>query len=182
MVVRLEGTNVEQARKMLDAARAQIPQLITATDLTDAARKVVAAGEIGPPTENITPGPADADETSGLSARITRPRSYKFCQERTMSAISGVSQSMVSVSMAVLKIAQHSQVAEATVEILAQLADQSAALQESEAAPLVRNQARRDRLKIGCPCHPYHPSRGPQPANVYSTAMRTGSAICRLLK
>ncbi len=43
VVVRLEGTNVEQARKLLDDARRQIPQLITATDLTDAAKKVVAA-------------------------------------------------------------------------------------------------------------------------------------------
>ncbi len=41
VVVRLEGTNVDKARQMLkDAA---IPQLIAATDLTDAAKKVVAA-------------------------------------------------------------------------------------------------------------------------------------------
>lgn len=40
VVVRLEGTNVDRARQLLkDAA---IPQLITATDLTDAARKVCA--------------------------------------------------------------------------------------------------------------------------------------------
>jgi succinyl-CoA synthetase beta subunit len=41
VVVRLEGTNVEQARKLLDGA--QIPQLKTASDLTDAARQVCAA-------------------------------------------------------------------------------------------------------------------------------------------
>ncbi len=40
VVVRLEGTNVDRARQLLkDAA---IPQLITATDLTDAAKKVCA--------------------------------------------------------------------------------------------------------------------------------------------
>jgi succinyl-CoA synthetase beta subunit len=43
VVVRLEGTNVEQARKILAAAKSQLPTLQTATDLTDAAQKVVAA-------------------------------------------------------------------------------------------------------------------------------------------
>jgi succinyl-CoA synthetase beta subunit len=43
VVVRLEGTNVERARQILDAARGELPTLTTATDLTDAARKVVAA-------------------------------------------------------------------------------------------------------------------------------------------
>lgn len=43
VVVRLEGTNVEQARKILASARGEMPTLQTATDLTDAARKVVAA-------------------------------------------------------------------------------------------------------------------------------------------
>ena len=43
VVVRLEGTNVERAREILAAAKSQIPQLIAATDLTDAAVKVVAA-------------------------------------------------------------------------------------------------------------------------------------------
>ncbi len=43
VVVRLEGTNVEQARKILEQARDEIPMLVTATDLTDAAKKVVAA-------------------------------------------------------------------------------------------------------------------------------------------
>jgi succinyl-CoA synthetase beta subunit len=38
--VRLEGTNVEKARKMLDDCDRDI---ITATDLTDAAQKVVAS-------------------------------------------------------------------------------------------------------------------------------------------
>ncbi|MEZ5951594.1 MAG: hypothetical protein R3C12_20760 [Planctomycetaceae bacterium] len=39
LVVRLEGTNVEQARQMLDSSDKDI---ITASDLTDAAKKVVA--------------------------------------------------------------------------------------------------------------------------------------------
>ncbi len=43
VVVRLEGTNVERAREILKAAKAELPTLITATDLTDAAKKVVAA-------------------------------------------------------------------------------------------------------------------------------------------
>src|SRR5262249_27701241 len=43
VVVRLEGTNVEKAREILAAARSELPTLQTATDLTDAARKVVAA-------------------------------------------------------------------------------------------------------------------------------------------
>ncbi|MCH8053927.1 MAG: ADP-forming succinate--CoA ligase subunit beta, partial [Planctomycetes bacterium] len=41
VVVRLEGTNVEKARDMLEAAK--IDQLIPASDLTDAAKKVCAA-------------------------------------------------------------------------------------------------------------------------------------------
>ncbi len=40
VVVRLEGTNVERARELLEAAK--IPQLIPAEDLTDAAKKVCA--------------------------------------------------------------------------------------------------------------------------------------------
>jgi succinyl-CoA synthetase beta subunit len=43
VVVRLEGTNVERARQILDAARGELPTLVTANDLTDAAKKVVAA-------------------------------------------------------------------------------------------------------------------------------------------
>jgi succinyl-CoA synthetase beta subunit len=43
VVVRLEGTNVEKAREILKAAHKDLPTLQTATDLTDAARKVVAA-------------------------------------------------------------------------------------------------------------------------------------------
>ena len=39
LVVRLEGTNVEKAREMLASSGRDI---ITATDLTDAAKKVVA--------------------------------------------------------------------------------------------------------------------------------------------
>ncbi len=43
LVVRLEGTNVDEARRILDAARSEIPMMSTATDLTDAATKVCAA-------------------------------------------------------------------------------------------------------------------------------------------
>ncbi len=43
VVVRLEGTNVERAREILKAAKDELPTLIPATDLTDAAKKVVAA-------------------------------------------------------------------------------------------------------------------------------------------
>ncbi len=43
LVVRLEGTNVDEARRIIDAARADIPTLQTADDLTDAAKKVCAA-------------------------------------------------------------------------------------------------------------------------------------------
>ncbi len=41
VVVRLEGTNVQRARRLLEEAR--VPGLLTATDLTDAASKVCAA-------------------------------------------------------------------------------------------------------------------------------------------
>jgi succinyl-CoA synthetase beta subunit len=43
LVVRLEGTNVDEARRILDEARAEIPQMQSAGDLSDAAEKVVAA-------------------------------------------------------------------------------------------------------------------------------------------
>jgi succinyl-CoA synthetase beta subunit len=43
VVVRLEGTNVEKAREILAGAKNELPTLQTATDLTDAAKKVVAA-------------------------------------------------------------------------------------------------------------------------------------------
>lgn len=43
LVVRLEGTNVAAARKILEAARNEIPSMTTATDLADAAKKVCAA-------------------------------------------------------------------------------------------------------------------------------------------
>lgn len=43
LVVRLEGTNVAQARAILEAARAEIPMMQTATDLSDAAAKIVNA-------------------------------------------------------------------------------------------------------------------------------------------
>jgi len=45
VVVRLEGTNVDKAREILKAASAELPTMQTATDLTDAARKVVAAAK-----------------------------------------------------------------------------------------------------------------------------------------
>ncbi len=43
VVVRLEGTNVDQAREILAGARHALPTLQTATDLNDAAKKIVAA-------------------------------------------------------------------------------------------------------------------------------------------
>jgi succinyl-CoA synthetase beta subunit len=43
VVVRLEGTNVEKAREILKAAKAELPTIIAATDLTDAAKKMTAA-------------------------------------------------------------------------------------------------------------------------------------------
>jgi succinyl-CoA synthetase beta subunit len=43
VVVRLEGTNVDRARQILAAAKNELPTLQPATDLTDAAKKVVAA-------------------------------------------------------------------------------------------------------------------------------------------
>ena len=43
VVVRLEGTNVEKARDILAHAKNELPTLIGATDLADAAQKVVAA-------------------------------------------------------------------------------------------------------------------------------------------
>jgi succinyl-CoA synthetase beta subunit len=43
LVVRLEGTNVEAGRKLLNEARGAIPTMQAATDLADGARKVCAA-------------------------------------------------------------------------------------------------------------------------------------------
>ncbi len=43
LVVRLEGTNVAEAREILEAAKSDIPSMTTATDLTDAAQKVCSA-------------------------------------------------------------------------------------------------------------------------------------------
>jgi succinyl-CoA synthetase beta subunit len=43
VVVRLEGTNVAKAREILAAAQTSLPTMQSATDLTDAAKKVVAA-------------------------------------------------------------------------------------------------------------------------------------------
>src|SRR3954453_8742518 len=43
VVVRLEGTNVDKALVILNNATAELPTLIAATDMTDAAKKVVAA-------------------------------------------------------------------------------------------------------------------------------------------
>ena len=40
LVVRLEGTNVNAAREILEEAKADIPMMQTATDLADAAQKV----------------------------------------------------------------------------------------------------------------------------------------------
>jgi succinyl-CoA synthetase beta subunit len=43
VVVRLEGTNADKARHILETARGELPMMITANGLTDAAKKVVAA-------------------------------------------------------------------------------------------------------------------------------------------
>jgi succinyl-CoA synthetase beta subunit len=43
LVVRLEGTNVEAGRKMLEDAKSKLPTLAAGVDLTDAAKKVCAA-------------------------------------------------------------------------------------------------------------------------------------------
>src|SRR5947208_10455988 len=43
VVVRLEGTNVEKAREILVSAKNELPTLVGASDLTDAAKKVVKA-------------------------------------------------------------------------------------------------------------------------------------------
>ncbi|MGN6370165.1 MAG: ADP-forming succinate--CoA ligase subunit beta [Phycisphaerae bacterium] len=43
LVVRLEGTNVDKARELLNNAKNELPTLQSATDLNDAAKKVVAA-------------------------------------------------------------------------------------------------------------------------------------------
>ncbi len=43
LVVRLEGTNVEAGRKLLEEARTRIPTMQAGTDLSDAAKKVCAA-------------------------------------------------------------------------------------------------------------------------------------------
>ena len=43
LVVRLEGTNVDEARKILDEAKSEIHSMETATDLADAAGKVCAS-------------------------------------------------------------------------------------------------------------------------------------------
>jgi len=46
LVVRLEGTNVEAARAILEAARSELPTMQTAGDLADAARKVTTAAAV----------------------------------------------------------------------------------------------------------------------------------------
>src|SRR5207248_9866260 len=45
VVVRLEGTNVDKARQILAAAKKSLPTMQTATNLTEAAQKVVAAAK-----------------------------------------------------------------------------------------------------------------------------------------
>jgi succinyl-CoA synthetase beta subunit len=45
VVVRLEGTNVDKARQILAAAQKELPTMQTATNLTEAAKKVVAAAK-----------------------------------------------------------------------------------------------------------------------------------------
>jgi succinyl-CoA synthetase beta subunit len=60
VVVRLEGTNVEPARKILADARSELPTLIPATDLTDAAKKIVAAVNQGSPDGTRSPAATSA--------------------------------------------------------------------------------------------------------------------------
>ncbi|MFP4144253.1 MAG: ADP-forming succinate--CoA ligase subunit beta [Phycisphaeraceae bacterium] len=43
LVVRLEGTNVDKARDLLEQGKKDVPTMITSTDLTDAARKITEA-------------------------------------------------------------------------------------------------------------------------------------------
>jgi succinyl-CoA synthetase beta subunit len=43
LVVRLEGTNVEPAREILEKAKADIPTMVVGDDLTDAAKKITSA-------------------------------------------------------------------------------------------------------------------------------------------
>jgi len=43
VVVRLEGTNVDKAREILKNAKSELPTLTSASDLTDGAKKIVAA-------------------------------------------------------------------------------------------------------------------------------------------
>ena len=45
VVVRLEGTNVEKAREILASVRSELPMIQSAADLTEAAKKVVAAAK-----------------------------------------------------------------------------------------------------------------------------------------
>ncbi len=45
VVVRLEGTNVEKAREILSSVRGELPMIQTASGLTEAAQKVVAAAK-----------------------------------------------------------------------------------------------------------------------------------------
>jgi succinyl-CoA synthetase beta subunit len=45
VVVRLEGTNVEKARQILNGVRGELPMIQTAKDLTEAAQKVLAAAK-----------------------------------------------------------------------------------------------------------------------------------------
>jgi succinyl-CoA synthetase beta subunit len=45
VVVRLEGTNVEKAREILATVRSELPMIQTASGLTEAAKKVVAAAK-----------------------------------------------------------------------------------------------------------------------------------------
>ena len=47
VVVRLEGTNVEKARQILDGVRGELPMIQTATGLTEAAQEGGGGGEVG---------------------------------------------------------------------------------------------------------------------------------------
>ena len=45
VIVRLEGTNVEKARQILNGVRSELPMIQTATGLTEAAQKAVAGAK-----------------------------------------------------------------------------------------------------------------------------------------
>ncbi len=72
LVVRLEGTNVERARELLQGAAAEIPMLQAAHDLSDAARKIAAA--VDQSAKHPMTRPAAGGKVKAASRPIRRPR------------------------------------------------------------------------------------------------------------